>query len=161
MGTKKSIEFSYPAFPCGPHQVTQGAVSSRLWFPPGSAHAASEEPGSVASVYELTPSTGGWWVKYSLQRRVSRVPCNNWHKQTGLWPPGLFITSSLYLVWMIVHIMTHGSPTLLQLYTTHQLSPSHTRGCIVDMVCWTGLTLHRLSSTNLHISDHVAPENTN
>lgn len=53
---QRSGEFPYPAFPCGPHQVTQVEVSSLLWFPPGSAHAVLEEAESVASAYELTPS---------------------------------------------------------------------------------------------------------
>lgn len=63
---QRSGEFPYPAFPCGPHQVTPAAVSSQLWFPPGSAHAVLEGAEPVASAYELTPETGRWWVKCRL-----------------------------------------------------------------------------------------------
>uniref|UniRef100_A0A671YR52 Reverse transcriptase domain-containing protein n=1 Tax=Sparus aurata TaxID=8175 RepID=A0A671YR52_SPAAU len=40
--------------------------------------------------------------------------------------------------------------------TQHVNFPTHCRGHILDLVCSAGLTLHQLSSLDLHISDHLA-----
>ncbi|XP_029929809.1 LOW QUALITY PROTEIN: uncharacterized protein LOC115374818 [Myripristis murdjan] len=41
-------------------------------------------------------------------------------------------------------------------FTQHIDFPTHTRGHTLDLVCSSGLTLNRLSSLNLNISDHLA-----
>ncbi|XP_033996249.1 uncharacterized protein LOC117490598 [Trematomus bernacchii] len=41
-------------------------------------------------------------------------------------------------------------------FSQHINFPTHSRGHILDLVCSTGLTIHHLSSLNLHISDHLA-----
>ncbi|XP_073328899.1 uncharacterized protein [Pagrus major] len=41
-------------------------------------------------------------------------------------------------------------------FTQHVNFPTHCRGHILDLVCSAGLTLHKLSSLNLQISDHLA-----
>ncbi|XP_010774485.1 uncharacterized protein [Notothenia coriiceps] len=41
-------------------------------------------------------------------------------------------------------------------FSQHINFPTHSRGHILDLVCSTGLTIHHLSSLNLHVSDHLA-----
>lgn len=104
-------ESPYPVFPCGPHRATLVEVSFLIWFPPRSVHAALEEAESAASAYELTPSAGWRWVKYRWWQRAGREEYNKWHKQTYIC---VFITTSSYLLWLIVRLMTESWALLKQ-----------------------------------------------